>query len=316
MVKPELKAKLEKQQYRFSGEHSAVKICNWTKNSLKDQGVCYKEVFYGIKSHRCCQITPTVGFCQNRCIFCWREIELGEGKCEVAVSETNTKLDQPEEIVENSIKMHRKLLEGFWGNDKVNKKKLKEAWEPNQFAISLTGEPTLYPHLNDLIRILKEKGNSTFVVSNGLRPDVIRSIEAPTQLYVSLDAPDEQTFLKVDRPGVMDAWNKLMETFDALREHRLKGKGRTAIRVTLIKGLNMHDPIKYAGLIERAQPTVVEVKGYMHVGASRQRMNKEHMPKHKEVREFAKEIAKHCPYTFTDEQESSFVVLLTRDHVE
>ena len=64
-MQKELKLLLEKQQYAFIGEHSAIKICEWTKRSLKDQGVCYKEKFYGINSHRCCQMTPAVNFCQN-----------------------------------------------------------------------------------------------------------------------------------------------------------------------------------------------------------------------------------------------------------
>jgi len=34
---------LEKQSYEFCGEHSAVKICEWTKKSLRGDGVCYKK---------------------------------------------------------------------------------------------------------------------------------------------------------------------------------------------------------------------------------------------------------------------------------
>ncbi|RLE41207.1 4-demethylwyosine synthase TYW1, partial [Candidatus Woesearchaeota archaeon] len=55
MIPDELRKVLEKQQYAFIGRHSAIKICYWTKKSLLDEGVCYKQQFYGIKSHRCCQ---------------------------------------------------------------------------------------------------------------------------------------------------------------------------------------------------------------------------------------------------------------------
>ncbi len=309
MVSRELKARLVKQQYGFSGEHSAVKICNWTKRSLKDDGVCYKEKFYGISSHRCCQIAPTVGFCQNKCIFCWRDMDLNEGTGEVKISETIQKIDEPEHIIEESIKQHRKLLTGFGGNDKVNMTKFREAQNPNQFAISLTGEPTLYPHLNELIRLLKEKGNSVFVVSNGLEPDIIKDLEPPTQLYISLDAPNEELFKKVDRTVVSNGWNKLMSTLDFLAtKHQ-----NTALRITLIKGINMIDPEKYAELIRRANPTYVEVKAYMHVGSSRERLMKDNMPAHNEVVEFSREIIKHLDgYFIKDEQKESYVVLLAK----
>ena len=308
MVSSELKKRLVKQQYGFTGEHSAVKICNWTKRSLIDNGVCYKEKFYGISSHKCCQITPTIGFCQSRCIFCWRDLELGEGTSFVKESETIKKLDEPEEIIENSILQQRKLLTGFGGNEKVNMKKFKEAQNPNQFAISLTGEPTLYPKLNELIKLLKDRGSSVFVVSNGMEPEIIKELEPPTQLYISLDGPNEKLFLQIDRTIVKYGWKKLMKTFDYLKEK----EENTAIRITLIKGLNMVEPESYAKLIEKASPTYVEVKAYMHVGSSRERLGRENMPSHKEVREFALEIAKNCNYYLKDEQKESYVVLLAK----
>ena len=33
---------LEKQQYRLVGHHSAVKVCQWTKNMINGRGGCYK----------------------------------------------------------------------------------------------------------------------------------------------------------------------------------------------------------------------------------------------------------------------------------
>ena len=308
MVSEELKKKLVKQQYGFTGEHSAVKICNWTKRSLKNDGVCYKERFYGISSHLCCQITPTIGFCQSKCVFCWRDMDLSEGMETIKESKTIKKLDEPEDIIRNSIEQQRKLLTGFGGNDKVDMQKFKEAQNPNQFAISLTGEPTLYPKLNELIKLLKKRKSSVFVVSNGLEPEIIKTLEPPTQLYISLDAPTEELFLKIDRPMVKNAWSKLMKTLEYLG----KKKTNTAIRITLIKELNMTMPEKYAELIEIANPTYVEVKAYMHVGSSRERLERKNMPTHKQVREFSKEIIKYCNYEIKDEQEESYVVLLNR----
>ena len=68
--------KLEKSGYRFVGQHghAAVKTCHWTRQSIVDKGVCYKEKFYGIESHRCLQMSPAVPNCQQECEFCWRDL--------------------------------------------------------------------------------------------------------------------------------------------------------------------------------------------------------------------------------------------------
>ena len=44
----ELKNKMKKQGYHFVGEHSAVKICEYTANGLRGETLCYKYTFYGI----------------------------------------------------------------------------------------------------------------------------------------------------------------------------------------------------------------------------------------------------------------------------
>ena len=68
---------LERQGYEVVGEHSGVKVCHWTKSSLTKGVGCYKETFYGIKSHRCLQMTPAVDSCNLGCLFCWRTQEWG-----------------------------------------------------------------------------------------------------------------------------------------------------------------------------------------------------------------------------------------------
>src|SRR5205807_1271461 len=68
---------LERQGYRIVGEHSGVKLCHWTKASLTKGLGCYKQTFYGIESHRCLQMTPTVDACNLACQFCWRTQEWG-----------------------------------------------------------------------------------------------------------------------------------------------------------------------------------------------------------------------------------------------
>ncbi|HHY00083.1 MAG TPA: 4-demethylwyosine synthase TYW1, partial [Methanothermobacter sp.] len=89
---------LTKKGYRFVGsnQHSAVKVCHWTKKSLLDEGVCYKEKFYGIKSHRCLQMSPSIPFCHHKCLFCWRDIS-------ITSTTWDEEFDDPGEIIEGCI---------------------------------------------------------------------------------------------------------------------------------------------------------------------------------------------------------------------
>jgi len=302
MLTNSVKNNLEKQQYRIVGRHSAVKICSWTKKSLVDGGVCYKQKFYGIICHRCCQMTPCLQCCNN-CVFCWRDMD------SLNSVEFSGEVDSPSFIIDKCIEGQRELLNGFPGNEKINMKKFKEAMDPKFFAISLSGEPTLYPKLSEMIKEHKKRGNCTFLVTNGMFPEVLEKIEMPTQLYVSLDAPNEEIYKNVDKSLFKDGWERLMKTLELLP----KLNTRTCLRLTLVKSINMRNSEEYSELIKKANPMFVEVKAYMFVGSSQQRLEIGNMPVHSEVREFAHEVAKHSGYKIIDEQERSRVVLLMKE---
>ena len=55
-------------------------------------------------------------------------------------------------------------------------------------ALSLVGEPIMYPQINTLIDLLHSNGVSTYLVTNAQFPDAIRTLQPVTQLYVSIDA--------------------------------------------------------------------------------------------------------------------------------
>jgi tRNA wybutosine-synthesizing protein 1 len=78
----------------------------------------------------------------------------------------------------------------------------------------------------------------------------------------------------------------------------------------------MLEPDNYAKLLELAEPDFIEIKAYMHVGFSQQRLKKENMPEHEEVKKFAKEILKNLDkklnYKLIDEKINSRVVLLSK----
>ncbi len=282
--------------YQIVGRHSAVKTCLWLKKSLKDEGYCYKQKFYGIASHRCLQMTPALQ-CNLHCVHCWRPLEL---------LESLSGWDTPDYIVEESIKAQHRLLSGFHGTEGVNRRKLKEAYQPNQVAISLIGEPTLYPYLDGLVEEYARRGFTTFVVTNGTRPEVVESIN-PYQLYVSLTAYSRESYTTINR-GVAGEWDKILRSLRLLSEK----DGRTVIRLTLIKGVNMRAE-NFAEHIIKSQPTFVEAKAYMHLGYSRLRLSRDAMPEHHEVREFAEELSRLTGYRIADESGISRVVLLERD---
>jgi len=55
------------------------------------------------------------------------------------------------------------------------------------------------------------------------------------------------------------------------------------------------------------------VKGYMFLGYSRKRLQRENMPSFAHVKKFAEEIASISGYRFRDENQASRVVCLERE---
>jgi tRNA wybutosine-synthesizing protein 1 len=181
--------------------------------------------------------------------------------------------------------------------------------EPDQVACSLSGEPTLYSRLGGLFEECHRRGMTTFLVTNGTRPDVLAELDPlPTQLYVSVVAPDREVHRRLCAPLVDNAWESLQETLDLLPSLDT----RKVIRHTLVAGYNMGHEEAYARLLERADPDFVEAKAYVFVGDSRRRMTLENMPSHDAIRVFARNLSEASGYEVRDEQHSSRVVLLAR----
>jgi len=296
---------LERQGYRVVGGHSGVKVCLWTKNGLTKGVGCYKESFYGIRSHRCLQMTPAVDACNLGCLFCWRTQEWG--------SDSLDEPDAPATIVEESVKAQRRRLSGFKGNPTVPQDRWREAERPSQVAISLTGEPTLYRHLGEVIKEFHRRKMTTFLVTNGTTPAVLRRLAAegqlPTQLYVTVAAPNANVYRRLCAPKSGHEWEKLRETLALLPTLET----RTVIRHTLVDGWNMGWEDEYAALDAIAEPMFVECKGYSFVGESRMRLREENMPEHPAIREFSTRLADRTGFHVAGEREDSRVVLLTRD---
>ncbi|MEK6839382.1 MAG: 4-demethylwyosine synthase TYW1 [Nanoarchaeota archaeon] len=305
MLPPIMKKELEKQGYRIVGqhEHSAVKTCGWTKNMINGEGGCYKFKFYGIKSHQCMQMTTNMA-CANRCEFCWRDYKAPVSK------EWNGGVDDPIELIDASLTAHKSLLYGFRGSQKANKVFTEQALKDvRHVALSLTGEPITYPRINEMIQEFHSRKISTFLVTNAQYPEAIKNLAPVTQLYVSVDAPNKELLKEIDKPLFSDYWERFLKSLDYLKEK----EGRTVIRLTLVKGKNMCDLEGYAALITRGDPDFIEVKAYMSVGASQERLGREYVPAYDEVKAFGLALVEHLPaYEYVSDHEPSQVILLAK----
>ncbi len=296
----DLTNELADQGYQLTGRHSAVKLCYWTRQSLVHRRDCYKGRFYGIESHRCLQMSPAIDSCNLHCRFCWRN----QGWENDGMM---TEYDEPERLLERSIEAQRRILSGFKGEAGVDPARWTEAQTPRHIAISLTGEPTLYPKMNRFLELCHARGITTFLVTNGTNPDGLRALDPlPTQLYVSVTAPNREVFRRLTLPAEEHAWDRLLESLEILRGM----KTRRVVRHTLVKGWNLGWVGEYAELDLAAHPDFIEPKGYVYMGRSRQRLGRDHVPSHEEIRAFASELARASGYRVLDESPDSKVVLL------
>ncbi|MFA6329301.1 MAG: 4-demethylwyosine synthase TYW1 [Candidatus Micrarchaeia archaeon] len=304
--------RLEKAGYELVGKrrHSAVKVCHWCKKAVLNGGSCYKNKFYGISSEQCVQFTPALPFCTQKCVFCWRDPASYSAEWMGGV-------DDAKEVAEGAIKAQLHNLNGFPGNTNVDMAAWKRSQQPKHVAISLAGEPCLYPQLPELIKEFHSMGLTTFLVSNGTRPEMFERLAGetalPTQLYLSLAAYDQFSHEKILLPQEPGTWKKYEESLELMAS--LKKKTRTVLRMTLMKNLNMSDAAidGFSKLIEMADADYVEAKSYMHVGASYMILEKDEMPAQQQIGDFSQKLAQKTGYIVTDEHGPSAVTLLCRD---
>jgi tRNA wybutosine-synthesizing protein 1 len=224
-------------------------------------------------------------------------------------------VDEPDVIVEHLMAERKKLINGFYGHEKNDKKKLDESLFPVHYAISLSGEPTMYPKLPQLIKYLRRlpATKSIFLVTNGQEPEMLQRLadedSLPTQLYLSTNASNKRMFYLVNRPRHRDAWERWWKSLRFLST----ANTRTVLRMTLIRQYN--DATKFidefAEMIQQGNPHFIELKSYMHIGMSTQRLEAENMLEMKEIRSFSEQMCfKLHDYSVMDESEISRIVVL------
>lgn len=283
MVTKAQRKALTKEGYKIIGSHSAVKLCRWTKHQLRGRGGCYKHTFYNIASYQCMEMTPSLA-CANKCVFCWRHHKNPVG------TSWRWKQDGPEEIVAKAVSLHQQLVKQMNGVPGAKKERLLEAKTIRHCALSLVGEPIMYPRINELLQQLHNRQISTFLVTNGQFPDAIDTLKPITQLYVSIDAGDKESLKEIDRPLFKDFWERYVASLSALKD---KGQ-RTVYRFTMVKKWNFDDEKEkkelqnYVKLIALGEPDLIEIKGVTYCGTSpASTLTMENVPWHHEVRNFA-----------------------------
>ncbi|XP_028662653.1 S-adenosyl-L-methionine-dependent tRNA 4-demethylwyosine synthase TYW1 [Erpetoichthys calabaricus] len=301
MVTPALRDALTKQGYKLIGSHSGVKLCRWTKSMLRGRGGCYKHTFYGIESHQCMETTPSLA-CANKCVFCWRHHTNPVG------TEWRWKMDQPEKILEEAIENHKNLIKQFKGVPGVKLERYEEGMSVKHCALSLVGEPIMYPEINKFLKLLHQKKISSFLVTNAQFPEEIRSLQPVTQLYVSVDASTKESLKKIDRPLFKDFWQRFLDSLKAL-----EGKQqRTVYRLTLVKSWNVDEVKAYSELVSLGKPDFIEVKGVTYCGeSSASNLTMANIPWHEEVLYFVQQLADLLPdYEIASEHEHSNCLLI------
>ncbi|NXE67835.1 TYW1 synthase, partial [Calcarius ornatus] len=266
--------------YKLIGSHSGVKLCRWTKVFLQVGSRWQWVTVPSSPRHH----TNPVG------------------------TEWRWRMDQPQQILQEALEKHQNMIRQFKGVSGVKAARLEEALAVKHCALSLVGEPIMYPHINQLVRLLHQQGISTFLVTNAQFPEEIRRLEPVTQLYVSVDASTKESLKRIDRPLFKDFWQRFLDSLKALAEKQQ----RTVYRLTLVKAWNVDELKAYADLISLGKPDFIEVKGVTYCGeSSASSLTMANVPWHGEVLSFVQELARLLPdYGIACEHEHSNCLLL------
>jgi tRNA wybutosine-synthesizing protein 1 len=303
---------LTKEGYKIIGTHSAVKLCRWTKNQLRGRGGCYKHSFYGITSYQCMEATPSLA-CANKCVFCWRHHKNPVG------TEWRWKEDSPDMIVQQAISLHVNMVHEMKGVPGVIPERYEEAHTVRHCALSLVGEPIMYPRINEMLFELHRRDISSFLVTNAQFPDRIDQLDPVTQLYVSIDAATKDSLKAIDRPLFKDFWERYLASLAAIK----KKAQRTVYRMTLVKSWNMEELDGYAQLIEYGMPDFIEIKAVTYCGKSdASSLTMQNVPWHEEVCTYASHLCErlrergYCQgtnYSIATEHQHSCCILIARE---
>ena len=113
-------------------------------------------------------------------------------------------------------------------------------------------------------------------------------------------------------PKVSDGWERIMRTLDLLPSLDT----RKVIRHTLVRGLNFGYVDEYAKLDERADTQMVEPKGFVFVGGSRNKLSMANMPSFDEIMSFSTDLGERLGMEVLKQKPESRVTLLGHPGLE
>jgi wyosine [tRNA(Phe)-imidazoG37] synthetase (radical SAM superfamily) len=142
------------------------------------------------------------------------------------------------------------------------KERLEMEPRPDYITIAGSGEPTMNSELQEVISSVKELCDiPVAVLTNGSLlgvPQVLRSCLLADLVLPSLDAGDEETFRKINRPCAGVAFADVVEGLVRFREEY---EGPIWLEVMVLHGINSGDPDieKISELVERINPDEVHL---------------------------------------------------------
>ncbi len=144
----------------------------------------------------------------------------------------------------------------------ISELKTKLSTKPDYITLSGSGEPTLCSDCGRLIEEIRQITNIPIaVITNGsllFNHQVRRDLLGADVVMPSLDAGDEETFKKINRPASEITFDKMLQ---GLIDFRREFKGKYWLEVFLIAGLNDSDEQieKISACIEKIRPDKVQL---------------------------------------------------------
>ena len=77
-------------------------------------------------------------------------------------------------ILDGAMENHYRMLKSMNGVPGVLEERLQEARRIRHCALSLVGEPIMYPHINEFVDMLHERKISSFLVTNAQFPEKVK----------------------------------------------------------------------------------------------------------------------------------------------
>jgi len=244
--------------------------------------------------------------------------------CEVLKTDDLEKyyLSEDAFVLLNESKDSHLLMDRMVTNPTDMKTSYAKALHPNHAAISLDGEPTLYPFIGEFITTFRSRNFTTFIVTSGTDPNVLTKLmktdALPSILYVTLPPPTLQDYLQIHRPKEKDTWEKIHHSLGLLKD--INSKTRTVLRITAVNHLNIREELidGYIEMINHTQPNFVDVKGFTLEGASMSissRLDSNHpgsyyFPEYFELQEFSLKLCEKGGFRMVATHEGSRDILI------